>query len=253
MIKIHFFSIVLFSFSCTMSIHGQIIKKDTIHHQKNRKLKALLIPTLLVGYGAFSLNNKSLKKLDLSIYNKLNKSEHGKIRLDNYAQFVPIITVYGLNAFGVKGAHNFKDRTIILTTASIFMGSTTYGIKTISNRKRPRSNAENSFPSGHTATAFMAAEFLRQEYKNVSVWYGIAGYTIATGTGFLRLYNNRHWFSDVVTGAGIGILSVQAAYWLEPFIQRTFFKTKSGNLKTTAVAIPYYNGESYSIGMTLQF
>ena len=45
-----------------------------------------------------------------------------------------------------------------------------------------------------------------QEYKDVSVWYGISGYIVATGTGFFRIYNNKHWLTDVAAGAGIGIL-----------------------------------------------
>jgi membrane-associated phospholipid phosphatase len=55
----------------------------------------------------------------------------------------------------------------------------------------------------------MCAEFMHQEYKDQSVWYSIAGYTAATATGVLRMYNVRHWFSDVVAGAGIGILGTK--------------------------------------------
>jgi hypothetical protein len=41
-------------------------------------------------------------------------------------------------------------------------------------------------PFGHTANAFASAEFLWQEYKDVSIWYGISGYIIASGTGVLE-------------------------------------------------------------------
>ena len=37
------------------------------------------------------------------------------------------------------------------------------------------------------------------------------------------MYNNRHWLTDVIAGAGVGILSAQAAYWLYPVITETFF------------------------------
>jgi len=253
MIKTIFFTIFFLFYGFVVPIYSQILKKDTIHHQRNKKLKALIIPTLLVGYGAVSLKNESLKKIDLSIYQKLNTSEHGKVSLDNYTQFVPIVAVYGLNALGIKGKRNFKDRTIVLATSSMIMGTITYGVKMVSKRKRPRSYSKKSFPSGHTATAFMAAEFLRQEYKDVSVWYGVTGYVMATGTGFLRMYNNRHWFSDVITGAGVGILSVQVANWLEPFIQRTFFKKSYSNRKISAIAIPFYNGEVYGVSVGFRF
>jgi membrane-associated phospholipid phosphatase len=37
---------------------------------------------------------------------------------------------------------------------------------------------------------------------------------MATATGVLRVMNNRHWLSDVITGAGIGILTTKFSYWL---------------------------------------
>lgn len=76
--------------------------------------------------------------------------------------------------------------------------------------------------SGHTATAFMGAELLRREFWGVSPWIGITGYAVAAGTGAFRMVNNRHWFTDVVAGVGIGILSVEAAYWLYPVLGRAF-------------------------------
>ena len=74
-----------------------------------------------------------------------------------------------------------------------------------------------AFPSGHTATAFVAAEFIQQEFKDASPWYGFAGYTVATATGTLRMLKNAHWFSDVVAGAGVGILTTKLTYLAYPF------------------------------------
>ena len=123
---------------------------------------------------------------------------------------------YGLNLCGVKGKHGYGELTIILGTAYALMGVTVNVTKNLTKVERPDGSARNSFPSGHTATAFMGAELLRREYWNVSPWIGIAGYAVAAGTGFFRIYNNRHWLTDVLAGAGVGILSVQAAYWLYP-------------------------------------
>lgn len=93
-------------------------------------------------------------------------------------------------------------------------------------QERPDGSSRNSFPSGHTATAFAGAELLRREYWDVSPWIGVAGYAVVAGTGFFRMYNNRHWLTDVLAGAGMGILSAQAAYWLYPVITKTFFKKR---------------------------
>jgi membrane-associated phospholipid phosphatase len=93
----------------------------------------------------------------------------------------------------------------------------------------------------------MGAELARQEYG----WgYGIAAYTVAAGTAFLRLYNDRHWLNDVVAGAGIGILSAQAAYWLLP-LERKLLKWDSTTAPLTI--IPFTDGRSASLALTLQF
>lgn len=122
--------------------------------------------------------------------------------------------------------------------------------KKITAIERPDGSNLNSFPSGHTATAFMGAEFLYQEYKDVSIWYGISGYLVATGTGFFRMYNNKHWLTDVAAGTGIGILSTKIAYWIHPFIKRTIFKDKE---KSTGMILPFYNGKEAGLVMSLSF
>jgi membrane-associated phospholipid phosphatase len=146
---------------------------------------------------------------------------------DNYLQYAPGLSVYALNAMGIKGKHNFKDRTLTYLLSSLISGVTVQSIKAVTKVRRPDGIGSNAFPSGHTATAFAGAEFLRQEYKDVSPWYGFAGYTAATATGILRMYNNKHWLRDVVAGAGFGILSTQIAYWLEPKVVKLFSHKKS--------------------------
>jgi len=59
-----------------------------------------------------------------------------------------------------------------------------------------------SFPSGHTSTAFSLAVVLSKNSDNI--YTKIASYSLATLVGFGRIYNNHHWFSDVVAGAILG-------------------------------------------------
>ena len=131
--------------------------------------------------------------------------------------------------------------------SNIIMNTTVFPLKKISHRLRPDSSDYYSFPSGHTAEAFTSAEFLYQEYKNVSPWYGVAGYAIAATTGYLRMYNNKHWFSDVVAGAGIGIASVKITYWLYPKIKALLFKDKFPH----TAFLPFY--DSHSVGLRFQY
>lgn len=82
--------------------------------------------------------------------------------------------------------------TIIVGTAYLLTGLSVYGLKSLTKIERSDGSSRNSFPSGHTATAFAGAELLRKEYWDVSPLIGIAGYIVAAGTGFFRMYNNRH-------------------------------------------------------------
>jgi hypothetical protein len=223
---------------------------DTIQTDPKFNYKALIIPAALIGYGLVGLESHTLKLINSGTKNEFNEHIDEKLSLDDFSQYSPFVSVYVLNAAGIKGKHNFKDRTIILGTASIIMAATVTTIKWTGDVQRPDKTSYNSFPSGHTATAFMGAEFLYQEYKDVSVWYGISGYAIAAGTGFFRMYNDRHWLTDVAAGAGIGILSTKIAYWLYPVIKRTIFTKNNG---MTGMVLPYYDGDKLGLGLAVGF
>ena len=60
----------------------------------------------------------------------------------------------------------------------------------------------------------MTATMLSKEYGHLSPWVGIGAYSVATTTGLMRVVNNKHWLSDVLTGAGIGIISTELGYWV---------------------------------------
>jgi membrane-associated phospholipid phosphatase len=185
------------------------------------KLKAFIIPAVFVGYGLVSLGDNLVRNLDFTTRNELQE-DHPLFaaHLDNYAQFAPAAAVYVLNLAGVKGKHSLTDATGLLLLSEGIMSGTVFSIKHAVGRERPDRADFRSFPSGHTANAFATAEFLNQEYKDVSPWIGYAGYTVATATGVLRMYNNKHWLSDVVAGAGFGILSTKLAYVLYPKLKR---------------------------------
>lgn len=215
--------------------------------------KKLIIPSALIAFGVVGLESHSVKNLNTEVKEELTENIDHKFTIDDFSQYAPFTAVYALNAFGIEGKHNLRDRTVVLGTAYLIMGTTVTLIKHTGNVERPDGSSNNSFPSGHTATAFMGAEFLFQEYKDKSVWYGIAGYAVAAGTGFFRMYNNRHWLTDISAGAGIGILSVKLAYFLQPYITKTLFGTNSSSSGRSVTALPFYNGKQAGVGMVLQF
>jgi membrane-associated phospholipid phosphatase len=113
---------------------------------------------------------------------------------------------------------------VIYATANLFLAVPVLSLKHLIKAPRPDGSGVDGFPSGHAATAFAAAEFMRLEFRERSVWYGIAAYTAATGTAYLRLYNDKHWFSELLTGAGIGILATKAAYWVFPLLYKKILR-----------------------------
>ena len=245
---------VLFSILSISTLNAQqidtdsILKNDTIH---KFKFERLVIPTVLIGYGIVSIESDQLKLFNTQIRDEVKEDIDKTTTIDDFSQYAPALSVYGLNALGIKGKHNFKDRTILLGTSYLIMSASVLSLKSITKVERPDGSAFNSFPSGHTATAFAGAEFLWQEYKDVSILYGISGYIIATGTGAFRIYNDRHWLTDVLAGAGIGILSTKIAYWINPWIQEKIFKSKEKN-SISAIA-PFYNGKQLGIGFIRSF
>ncbi|MEL0457207.1 phosphatase PAP2 family protein [Flavobacteriaceae bacterium SZ-1-7] len=235
-----------------VNLFGQKLKNDSLPATKINKFnyKALIIPSALITYGLIGIESDGLKLLNAEIKEEINEHIDEKFTIDDISQYTPFLSVYALNAFGVKGKHNFKDRTIILGTAYLIMATSVHFAKSSGNVLRPDASTNNSFPSGHTATAFMGAEFLLQEYKDTSVWYGISGYLVASGTGFFRMYNNRHWLTDIAAGAGIGILSTKIAYWTYPFLKRTIFKDRKN---TNGIVMPFYDGKDYGLGISMSF
>lgn len=226
-------------------------QKDTIT-DKNLKFnyKQLIIPVGLISYGVVALDNHELLGINTQIRTEVYEHIDEKVSIDDFSQYAPAATVYILNNVGVDGKNNLKDRSIILGTSYLVVAATVTGLKHITKVERPDASSFNSFPSGHTATAFAGAEFMWQEYKDVSVWYGISGYLVASGTGMYRMFNNRHWFTDVAAGAGIGILSTKAAYWLFPYTNKLFSK-KNKNIDSVGI-LPFYNGKQTGIGMVLK-
>ncbi|MGN0214024.1 MAG: phosphatase PAP2 family protein [Muribaculaceae bacterium] len=198
------------------------MKPETDNPYKFRIVQ-LAIPAALIGVGLIGLESDWLKYQNREIRDELQENIDRRITFDDFAQYSPMVAVYGLNLAGIKGKHDVVDQTILLGTAYALMGISVNTLKLTTKVERPDESSRNSFPSGHTATAFMGAELLRREYWNVSPWIGITGYAVAAGTGFFRMYNNRHWLTDVLAGAGIGILSVEAAYWLYPTITKALF------------------------------
>lgn len=138
--------------------------------------------------------------------------------LDNYTQYAPGFVMLGLKAAGVKSRSTWGRMLVSDAFSALIMGGVVNTLKHQTQVERPDGSNRHSFPSGHTATAFMTATMLTKEYGWRSPWIGIGAYTVAAGTGLMRMANNKHWLSDVLTGAGIGILSTELGYYFSDLI-----------------------------------
>lgn len=176
------------------------------------------VPIFLAGIIAKS-EKKAFRQDYRNVHANTRLITHFKTEIDNYTQYFGPAMVLGLKLAGVEGRSAWP-RFLASTAMSYgIMAAFVNGIKYTAKEMRPDGSTANSWPSGHTATSFVGATLLHHEYGMTrSPWYSIAGYGVATATGIMRVLNNRHWVSDVMSGAGIGIMSTELAYALSDII-----------------------------------
>ena len=176
------------------------------------------VPLFLAGLAVkgdkamFRVNNKDGKK-------NTQLLTDFKTGIDDYTQFFgPVMTV-GLKLGGYEGRSDWGRLLASAGMSYAIMAGFVNGIKYTAKEMRPDGSSANSWPSGHTATSFVGATILHKEYGLTrSPWFSIAGYGVATATGIMRVLNNRHWISDVMSGAGIGIMSTELGYALSDIL-----------------------------------
>ncbi len=138
---------------------------------------------------------------------------------DDYLQYLPGALMLSLKTAGVEGRSSWQRMMVSDAISVTFMATVVNALKVTTKEMRPDGSGRNSFPSGHSATAFMTATMLHKEYGLTrSPWYSVAAYTMATATAVTRELNNKHWLSDILVGAGIGVFSTELGYYLGDLI-----------------------------------
>lgn len=250
---ISLFIIIAICFSPTITA-AERSDSLVIERQNNFQATQLIVPGTLIALGASSFFLAPMRDLDHSLqHNMLDlRGNHHRIALDEYLRFVP--TALNISLYIIEKDHKYDiyDKALVKATSIASMYILTQGMKHAIKRTRPDGSDNHSFPSGHVATAFLGAESLRISHGN---WWGVAGYSVATTTAFLRMYNNRHWFSDVVTAAGIGVLSARIGYWLLPWERRILGLDNKKSDNTSFLAVPTFDAHNnaYGLSLALQF
>lgn len=122
--------------------------------------------------------------------------------------------IYGSGAFLVAGTaglwtvgqltrnHNTAGAASDLAKGLLLDGAIVYALKVGIDRTRPNGHGL-SFPSGHTSSAFTIAPILTNRFG----WkVGVPAYGIAALTALGRVEDRKHFPSDVVAGATIGVI-----------------------------------------------
>ena len=184
-------------------------KKDFFH---SKGFRASIVPAVLIGYGISTIHGNGF----YSSYDAKRdiRSNFGSYRnhIDDFLQWAPYLEIPAVLLAGVESRSDRLNLALVVVKSEVIMLSTVYVIKTLTHIQRPDSSDNLSFPSGHTAQAFLAASIVHAEFRDKSQWYGVGAYALASSVAAFRMINNKHWESDVVAGAGVGILSAHLAY-----------------------------------------
>jgi hypothetical protein len=172
--------------------------------------------------GAFLLATGLAFSLDPKIKEEVNYQHSPSLdKATGFGEKYGSISYAGIFAGGmyltgkIFGNKSIATTGRMLTESVLYTGLAVSLLKYTVGRSRPYTNegpvtmftysfqeANVSFPSGHTATAFAVSTVLANRIDNpiaTVALYGLAGFT-----GYQRIYDNKHWFSDVFVGAAIG-------------------------------------------------
>ncbi len=239
----------LFIFSLCLPCFSQIDSTRLISNKSQKSfLKQSIVPLSLIASGLivnYSTGVFGKKNLQENIQNKFPNFNND---LDDFLLFVPAITMYTADLLKVSSKNDAFTQTKYLLIAGIANNIITFGLKKITDEERPNGEP-NSFPSGHTSNAFVMATVLFHEFKDSSPVLAYSGFVFAATTGALRVLNNHHWVSDVLVGAGIGILIVDLVYRFEPLKNWNPFKNK----KMNAIIFPTIMDNKFGLYANLQF
>jgi membrane-associated phospholipid phosphatase len=202
-----------------------------------KKLNSLVIPSSLLATG-FALNALKKEKPLKSFKSIPSALDHFHYSTAIFGTLAPIL--------GATPKHELLDRTIYLSAGFFVSSAITLKLKKSMGVLRPDGSDKKSFPSGHATTAFAMAQWLREEYKASNPVLSYSGYLIATASSISRVSYHKHHLADVLTGAGIGMLSTKAIYALFP---KGFSKSKNNRISLYPITV----NDTYGITAAIVF
>ncbi len=226
----------------------QFIKfQKTEFKPKKSLFSKRIIPVALISAGFLLSTSDFEKSLQKNIRNAVGSDFYSSI--DDYTRYAPVVQLYAADILGAQAKNHWFDQTKNLLISSLISNGASTILKKQIDKKRPgESTHPNSFPSGHTTTAFTTATVLYEEFIDTNPILAYSGYLFAISTGGLRLMNNAHYLSDVMVGAGIGILATRLVYHFDHLISWNPFK------KSDRIAfVPQFNNDELGVYFTMTF
>ena len=204
-----------------MNLSAQI--DSTLLKPKKNLLKKSIVPLSLITTGILWSDSRFEKSFHTTTRNWVGNDF--QTNLDDYTRYTPIATLYIADIAGKQAKNHWFDQTKNLAISMILTDVFTKIIKKSVFKIRPDGSSDDAFPSGHTSIGFASGAVVYEEFKHSSMLLAYSGYGFATLTGGLRLAKNRHWGSDVIVGAGLGIIITKLVYHFDylfrwnPFIK----------------------------------
>ena len=208
-------------------------------------IKKSILPVSLISVGVLINNSHFEQNLQTELRNKVGNSY--ELSIDDYAQYAPIAELFIADILVTGSKNHWFDQTKYLLISQIITSGITRGLKELTLKTRPNGDPF-SFPSGHTSYAFTNASVLYNEYYETYPVIAYSGYVFATTTGAFRMINNKHWLSDVLVGAGIGIIVTNFVYHFEPLKEFNPFKKTQG-----LIFIPQIDYKNYGFYVSYEF
>jgi len=166
---------------------------------------------------------------------------------------VGIVGIYGGSGYLMKN-EKMQETAVLSIESFLVAESICVSVRYASGRARPKRDkgpysykpfsfdtSDTAFPSGHATSAFSIASVFAGEYE--SPWVGVLAYGLACLSGWQRLYDDKHWASDVWFGAALGTVDGRSVVYLH--------KKTDGKVSLAPLVDP--PGGSYGLLVQLKF
>lgn len=172
---------------------------------------------------------------------------------DLAGQLIPNILYVGTQSIlGARGDEKGYGRAMGMLKATLYSSAVTTALKYSIREPRPDNIKEkNSFPSGHSTTAFAFGGYVLEEHG----WKaGVPALLLSAFVGASRINDNRHFLSDVVAGATIGLAYGIGISKYEKAKAKKENKTSSDNeVKTSTIVMPIYSHDLRGLALVREF